>query len=835
MSASDFYRYFYPAARAWLSGGSPYALEGVYNPLWAWWVLGPLAAWPLDAAWWGWMLLAVALLLLSLLLLRRPHPLALLALLLSPAALVHLAMGQWAVWALLGVLLLQRRQPMVQGAGLFLLSLKPHLGWPFLLLTAPRAWPLPLAALLLSLLVQPRWVPEFLAGLQAEPPVGYQNLLLARSLTLGTPFLVALALAAVGMVLWAIVHFRPDRRWQLALLCCVVLFLTPYHRVYDNVLLFHPILLLTEKHPWAWLPIVGLLWLPLLLIVYPWAVFVDWLPPFVVLLMLLRAIAVSERRLPPSLQPLPERSGMSPLPVSRREWQLAALLTLLVLLLALLPTWYGFHAAPEGKVFSGLLVNPVDGHSYLAKMRQGWRGQWLFTLPYTSETHAGAFIYPLYLALGHVARWASLPLVGLYHAARLLFGGMLLGMIFCLLARVAEDRVVRWAGWALAVLASGWGLFAAALGIVTIDLWVPEAFTFYSLLTNPHFPLSTALEIALLLLVFRDAPWRNDWQTLALLAASVALPLSAPFLVPLLWGALLCGVAGQRWRGGGWHRGQVARIILSMAATSTVMAYYFYLLLANPIIAGWGSQDDAGASSAQATVLGLGLLLPLALAGMWRWRRRVEPLVWALAGWLLLALLVQLVPFSLSRRLLGGVQVPLGVFGGAAVAWLLARLPRARYPLALTALALLTLSTPLFLYRSLFAATERGAEFAFYSADEAAALDWLAAHSTRQDVVLASIPFSNWVPVYSDARVVHGHTSEVIDGPAKEKAIAGFYGNTLGAEARSAFLSREGVSLIVYGPREQALAGQRAPPLASFPPIFSTTQVVIYHLPSDNE
>lgn len=307
MEVSDFYRFFYPAVQAWLRGVSPYSVEGAYNPPWAWWVLGPVAAWPHSEAWWMWTVMAVAVFLGALLLIRRPHGLVLVALGLAPATLVHLSMGQWVFWLLLGVALLESRKPSVQGVGLLLLALKPHLGWPFLLATRPRAWPIPIGALLLSLLLDPRWPLNFVNGIRATPPIEYDGMLAARSLGFGTPFLVGLAIVAIGVAGWAWMRLEPERRWQLALLCSVALIITPYQRLYDNVLLYYPIMVLTEKRSWAWGPLVALLWLPVgVLGLNPRAVWVDWLLPLVVLVGLVAALAhergLGTRRLQTSFQ-----------------------------------------------------------------------------------------------------------------------------------------------------------------------------------------------------------------------------------------------------------------------------------------------------------------------------------------------------------------------------------------------------------------------------------------------------------------------------------------------------------------------------------------------------
>ena len=110
---------------------------------------------------------------------------------------------------------------------------------------------------------------------------------------------------------------------------------------------------------------------------------------------------------------------------TRSEWRVVLALSALTVAMAGLPYALAY-AVPPGYVFSGFLINPVDGNSYFAKMREGMRGEWLFTLPYTAEPGPGAFIFTYYLFLGHVARWAGAGLDCVYHAARTLGGLALL-------------------------------------------------------------------------------------------------------------------------------------------------------------------------------------------------------------------------------------------------------------------------------------------------------------------------------------------------------------------------------------------------------------------------
>ncbi len=461
--------------------------------------------------------------------------------------------------------------------------------------------------------------------------------------------------------------------------------------------------------------------------------------------------------------------------VSRAEWRWVLLLGGLLLLLTALPLWVVSSRTPEGWAFSGLLLNGEDSHSYLAKMRQGYRGE-LFTLPYSGEAQRGVLIYPLYLGVGALGRWLPVSLLFLYHATRLLAGALLLGLSYYLIACVISDVATRRWAWLLVAAGSGLGLFAAIWGIGSVDLWLQEAFTLLGILANPHFSLSIVLQIALLLLLFAPDLPRPPLRALALFAVSLFLALTAPFLIPPMAGALLGGFLAQlRQRGGRWGWGWLWQYGLVAAGFGLVAAYDLYLLRTNPSVAAWSAQNVSLSPPPRELLLGLGALFPLALLGAWTWRRRTEPLVWALWGWLLMAALLVYAPINLQRRVLGGVQVPLGILAGVGVTTLLAWVPRRRHLLVVAVLMLLLLPTDLLLLQRAFTLTPLSEPMLFYSDDESAALEWLRLNAGRQDVLLASAEFSNFVPALSDVRVVHGHLSEVIRVQDKDAWVLAYY------------------------------------------------------------
>ena len=133
--------------------------------------------------------------------------------------------------------------------------------------------------------------------------------------------------------------------------------------------------------------------------------------------------------------------------ISTREWRWTLACAALILALTAVPYLIGWLAQGEDWRFTGALFGVEDANSYLAKMRLGARGEWLFTLRTTSEPHEGALLFLPYLLLGHVARLVArsepVPtetLIAVFHSARLVFDLALILVIY----RVRRRAVWRW-------------------------------------------------------------------------------------------------------------------------------------------------------------------------------------------------------------------------------------------------------------------------------------------------------------------------------------------------------------------------------------------------------
>lgn len=486
--------------------------------------------------------------------------------------------------------------------------------------------------------------------------------------------------------------------------------------------------------------------------------------------------------------------------IHRKEWRWALIWAFVVVAVTCLPYLYAWLAAPEGLVFGGLLTNPLDGNSYLAKMRQGFRGEWRFHLPFTPEPHDGAFIFTYYLALGHLARLLGLALPLVFHLARVVNGWLLLLIVYWFLARLESDLWTRRVAFLLTALSSGLGWLAALLGLFTSDLWVPEAFTFYAILSNPHFPLSLALMLVVIGLSVRPAR-RTRLALGATAGASLLLAVVQPFAVvglfAVLGGYLLVQIVRQRripWPLAG-------RILAGGLAAVPVIAYDAWIYMANPALAAWSAQNLTPSPPAWDYALSYGLVLILALVDLpvavrrWTTGDRLS------VAWIVVVASLLYAPFALQRRLVMGLHFPLCFLAARGLRRLIDRWP-ARPGLLTSSIVGLSTLTNLFLILGAWMAVRSGELRLFLYRDEVSALGWLRDHAPVEAVVLAAPETGLFIPAWAGQRVVYGHPFETIDAPVRKGQAERFFWSE---EAAMAFLAGNAVDYVFYGPRERAL------------------------------
>ncbi|MDY7076643.1 MAG: hypothetical protein SXV54_06915 [Chloroflexota bacterium] len=533
--------------------------------------------------------------------------------------------------------------------------------------------------------------------------------------------------------------------------------------------------------------------------------------------------------------------------MNRRESYWVVRVTLVLVVVSALPYLITWAVMPEGAHFTGLVFNPQDGNSYIAKMRQGFEGDWLFHLAFTPEQSHGAYLFLFHLLLGHLARWTGLPLIMVYHAARMVGGAaMLLGLYRLttwLSAEVGERRVM----FALAALGSGLGWLAGLFGTMTADLWVQEAFLAYALLANAHFPLAIGLMVGIADCGLRIAGcgWRTEngesrleggekrrwlWG-LGMVLAAVALGVVQPFGLVAVFGGLgvmlVVRVVRERivpWRALAWVVG----------AGVMALPYPLYMqwaLHVDRVLAEWNVQNVTSSPPLWDWVLSYGVVFVLAVLGAITAARRGSEGDRLLLGWVVVTLVGMYVPLPLQRRLSLGLGVPLGLLAG--MGWWRVVRPRIgarRRRLFQGLVVAFCALTPVFLMLVALLAAQAGSPWFYLSDGEWAALEWLRDEGQPDAVVLCAPQMGLFVPAWAGQRVVYGHPFETVDAERRKAQVEASWAGEMSPQEREAFLQENGVGYVLVGPREWALGAEEQGSGGAGGLVFEAGDVRVYEI-----
>ena len=516
--------------------------------------------------------------------------------------------------------------------------------------------------------------------------------------------------------------------------------------------------------------------------------------------------------------------------VTRSEWRWVAAFTALVLALSLLPYVLAYSAQGGAWRFSGFLLGVEDGNSYIAKMRLGSDGAWLYRLAYTTEPQSGALVFLPYLLLGKLAARPALheQLVALYHLARLAASVALIAVTYLFLARfITSIRLRRW-GLVLAVLGGGLGWLALAIGggngPMPLEYYSPESFGFLALFALPHLAAARALLLLALLAYLNGASGadaRGGWKAgLALAALWFFQPLNVPLawgLMALAGGLTTAGYLASRWKRAPSQataampaRDASRRALRSLAPAILVPApFVVYSVIAfstNPALRQWTAQNIITSPTAVEYLLGYGLLAPFALIGLVRAARSNEIGANLLVAWVIAMPVLVSLPVNLQRRLAEGVWVALIALAMSAfAAWDKGRgLRKANLGSAL--LTALALPSTVLLYGSALRAALRPADPVFIPAAEVRVFEWLDTHATPGSVVLADFPAGNALPAFAQVVPYIGHGPETLHLAAKRPQVEQFFSANASRSALIAVLATSDADYVILGPADALAA-----------------------------
>jgi len=532
------------------------------------------------------------------------------------------------------------------------------------------------------------------------------------------------------------------------------------------------------------------------------------------------------------------RPATAPVPRPRQWPRFALVLAAIVAIVSLLPSLLAYLWTPPGHHFAGFFFIADDATTYLAKMRQGADGSWLWNDPYTSEPHSGVFLFSFYLLFGHLAALLHLPLIAAYHLARI-SGAVALVIAADQLCRRLLPVDLRRLALVLVILGSGAGFVAQALGnpsvfgsqLEALDLHLPEISGWYSILAIPHFTWATALIIAALLglLGIAEAP---AWRPVALTSAAlIALTAIHPQMIPVL------GVIWVAYQGilVAWGARPSIRSLAAQAvpflATTPLLAYNAWILFRDPTIAEWARQWRHQAPGPASLALSLGLPLLAAILGMViAWRRRDKGLALLLV-WppLVIALLYLPNLANIQRRLLDALYVPIGMLAAVGIRTLTSRLRRARGRRIEAMLVMACcISSALVLAIALRFASGAFSE-AYIGRDAWQAMQWLSAHHQQSDRALSSPGAGQLLPAWAGVQVYVGHYSETLDYFQKIRNVGAVLKPGQPESTVRAFLHDNGITLLYWGP-DEATTGYQPKDQPFLQPVHQDGTVTIYRV-----
>ncbi|MEP7286650.1 MAG: hypothetical protein ABI947_12885 [Chloroflexota bacterium] len=485
--------------------------------------------------------------------------------------------------------------------------------------------------------------------------------------------------------------------------------------------------------------------------------------------------------------------------IAPSEWRWVIIFSGLLVAITLLPYAWAFasDSPNDNWHFMGMLPNQLDGATYLSKIGEGARGDWLFTLQYTSEPHTGAAINEFYLLLGHLSRILGLSPLVMYHVARLVTGFVMFVSIYHLGSVIWPRLRPRRLFFSLLAVGSGlgWLLLTLSAGFsggsdfnrLPTDFSMPESIPFYATFVNPHFPLTIAL-ISLLaatfIMVFRPGfdqqpTLSNGGFSVVLISAALAV-IQPQGLVPIMV-TLVVYLAILTVRTRRIPMLELNWIVLVILPTLPFLIYYLAVVRDNEAMRIWNAQNFTPSPPIWNYIVGFGLPLLVAIPGVWRAIRRFERdgdrfmLIWLIVNVLLLY-----APFNLQRRLAIGLIIPIAYFAVRALEdfWFHRILPPWR-DAALVALFvfmipsnILTLGIPIFGVVNPAEGIKVG-QILTSGHDEA--IHWLNANAQSGDIILAPPLTSLWIPAYSDLRVVYGHPYETLNAKDKLPEVQAWY------------------------------------------------------------
>lgn len=479
-----------------------------------------------------------------------------------------------------------------------------------------------------------------------------------------------------------------------------------------------------------------------------------------------------------------------------------------------LPYAFAWLTVPADLAYTGLMFNVPDHAQYWSWITASRHGLFISNTM-SPEPNPPTFMQPLMWCWAQVQAATGMSFAAIMQAWRLVAIGLVVSATAAFVRTFLADDATRKSAAVMILVGAGVGwmlvIVKFALGLADVpfphDIFTAEPNTFFGMFAYPYLPMAQGLVVFTLVGVWR-AHVRRAWLP-AVMAAVCALALALSHAYDLLpiyatIAVTWCWIVVRDRQLPVAFTGAAALVAI---ASAPVAFFYRQLTTDDPM---WreilAQYPNAGVWTPPhlhlVVLMGLPLVLALVtLAG----RRLRDDGQRFLVAWFVSGLVLMYVPTVYQIKMLTGWQFPVAAL--AALAWQAHVAPRvsgwaqrfgrlgAVAPVAL--LVLLVVPTNLYLFAWRLVELRRHERPYFMPRTDLAALEWLGANATKDDVVLAPLELGQFVPNLGQSRAVVAHWAMTVRYFERRDAAARFFARDTPGEEREALLAREGVTLVV--------------------------------------
>lgn len=507
-------------------------------------------------------------------------------------------------------------------------------------------------------------------------------------------------------------------------------------------------------------------------------------------------------------------------------------ISVIAMLFNLLPYVYQYKISPSDKIYVGSYPIIYDKPTYLLEMAQGEEGNWKIINTNTTEEQKPAFLYPLYLGLGHIARISGISVENIFLISRFFFGIILLGVVLCFIRYFILNENQRKIAYFLALFASGVGWLS--MNADSIDFWIPDAIPMVRFSYFPHFSVSGILFLGTIALFFHSLNAKNG-RFLAILAGILTfilnfiLPFTSVLLYFLISALIIIFFINNKtflqdknnsisWCKALWNHNNFKNALIFFAISLPSLFFMYYMGTSDPTWTIVSQQNILPSPPLINIVTGYGLPFAFSLLGLWILikKDRLKGLFFFV--WIFGVIILSYTPlwiYPMQKKFLEtGMYVPLAIFASFGIKGIYdcfknknIKLLRFKFIYIFVVFAIPLMTGSSFInWKTFVSAVNKTEDVEFYLPKEnVEAMKWLRKKTLNNSIILASFKNGNNIPYFAYRIVYVGHMVGTINFEEKLKKVENFYSGKYSAAEMFEFLKKERINYVFYSDEERKL------------------------------